>query len=173
MGPVPRPRRGLREYFDGNYQGKDLPRLRAELVNIDAIIEQSLAATSTGEDSRPLRRELGSLSVAIGDARRELGQLALALSQYERAMGVFSYLSSCDPGNAAWQRDLIVSHWELAELAEQTPARGAKAADHWSQALAIARTLADTGRLAPTDAYFVETLEDRLAAAQASSATSH
>ena len=45
------------------------------------------------------------------------------------------------------------------------PDRAAEAAAHWSQALAIARTLADTGHLAPTDAYVVETLERRLAAA--------
>ena len=45
------------------------------------------------------------------------------------------------------------------------PDRAAEAAGHWAQALAIARTLAATGRLAPTDAYFVETLEQRLAAA--------
>jgi hypothetical protein len=32
--------------------------------------------------------------------------------------------------------------------------------------LAIARALADTGRLAPTDAHFVATLEKRLAAAR-------
>jgi hypothetical protein len=41
-----------------------------------------------------------------------------------------------------------------------------------AELLTIARTLADTGRLAPTDAYFVETLEQRLAAARGSPATS-
>ena len=47
----------------------------------------------------------------------------------------------------------------------RTPDRAADAAGNWAQALAIARTLAATGRLAPTDAYFVATLEQRLAAA--------
>ena len=82
-----------------------------------------------------------------------------------RARSIRARLAAADPGNAEWQRDLIVSHWNLADLLERMPDRAAEAAGHWSQALAIARTLADTGRLAPTDAYFVETLEQRLAAA--------
>ncbi|MFL5338455.1 MAG: hypothetical protein ACJ8H8_36170 [Geminicoccaceae bacterium] len=45
------------------------------------------------------------------------------------------------------------------------PDRAAEAAPHWRQALAIAHTLATDGRLAPRDAWMVEELERRLAAA--------
>ena len=93
------------------------------------------------------------------------GDLPGALQAYTARKNIADKLAAADPGNAEWQRDLIVSHWKLADLLEQMPDRAAEAAGHWAQALAIARTLADTGRLAPTDAYFVETLEQRLAAA--------
>ena len=96
--------------------------------------------------------------------RRAQADLPGALQAYTEAMNIADRLAAADPGNAQWQRDLIVSHWRLADLLERTPERTAAAAAHWSQALAIARALADTGRLAPTDAYFVETLEQRLAA---------
>jgi hypothetical protein len=60
---------------------------------------------------------------------------------------------------------LIVSHWKLADVLEEMADQQAKAAAHWSPALEIARRLADEGRLAPADDYFVEELERRLAAA--------
>lgn len=72
-----------------------------------------------------------------------------------------------DHGNAAWQRDQIVSHWKLGDLLDRMPARAAEVTHHWAQALAIARNLADTGRLQPTDAHLVATLKQRLAAASA------
>ena len=96
--------------------------------------------------------------------RRAQGDLPGALQAFTEGMNIRDQLAAADPGNAEWQRDLIVSHWKLADLLER-PDRAAEAAGHWSQALAIARTLAATGRLAPTDAYLVETLEHRLAAA--------
>jgi tetratricopeptide (TPR) repeat protein len=205
----------LRRYFTGDYRGVDLPRLRAELVNIEAVIGQSAQAATGDDEAGPFRRELGSLSVAVGDARRQLGQLALALAAYHRAQEIYSALvasdpddarwqndlavswsrlgdvrraqgdlegalqaytagkgirerlAATDPGNATWQRDLIVSHWKLANLLEEMADRQAEAAAHWSQALAIARRLADEGRLAPADGYLVEALERRLAASGA------
>ena len=93
------------------------------------------------------------------------GDLPGALQAFTESKNIADKLAAADPGNAEWQRDLIVSHWKLADLLERMPDRAAEAAGHWSQALAIARNLAATGRLAPTDAYFVETLEQRLAAA--------
>ena len=82
-------------------------------------------------------------------------------------MQITAKLAAADPGNAQWQRDLIVTYWRLAELLERFPDRAGEAVEHWSRALARARSLADTGRLAPRDAYFVATLQRRLAAANA------
>jgi hypothetical protein len=63
-----------------------------------------------------------------------------------------------------WQRDLIVSHWKLADLLERMAGQRANAGAHWSEASRLARALADAGRLAPVDAWFVEELERRSAA---------
>ncbi|MGE3293967.1 MAG: TIR domain-containing protein [Geminicoccaceae bacterium] len=209
----------LRRYFNGDYRGVDLPRLRAELINVEALLTQAVDAAASTNGHFASRREVGSLSLATGDARREWGQLAWAHQNYLQGMNVFLALTSrdpgnaqwqrdlsvswnklgdvrsaqgdlpgalaaftegkniadrlaaADPGNAQWQRDLIVSHWKLADLSQRMPGRGGDAAGHWAQALAIARTLAATGRLAPVDAWMVEELEQRLAASRDASAT--
>ena len=51
-------------------------------------------------------------------------------------------------------------------MLEELPERRGEAAAHYRQALAVARELAGSGRLAPVDAYFVADLERRLAAAE-------
>jgi hypothetical protein len=100
----------------------------------------------------------------LGDVRRVQGDLAGALEAYTEGKGIAEKLAAADPGNAGWQRDLIVSHWRLADTQERLPGREDEAASHWAAALEIARRLADEGRLAPADGYFVEELERRLAA---------
>jgi hypothetical protein len=65
------------------------------------------------------------------------------------------------PDSAQWRRDLVVSHWKIAELLEEMPDRQTDAEVHWSRALAYTRVLADTGRLAPADAWFIQELERR------------
>ena len=68
-----------------------------------------------------------------------------------------------DPGNAGWQRDLIVSNVKLAEIAGR--AGGSAAAQgHYQAALEIATDLQASRRLAPRDAWMVTNLEARLAA---------
>ena len=117
------------------------------------------------------QRDLSVSWEKLGGVRGPQGDLQGALDAYTASKEIFAKLAAADPGNAGWQRDLVVSHWKLAALLERMPERADEASAHWSQALAIARTLADTGRLAPPDAYFVETLQQRLAAAQAGAAT--
>jgi hypothetical protein len=73
-------------------------------------------------------------------------------------------LAALDPGNAEWQRDLLVSHWTLAATLERLPGREGEAASHWAAALEIALRLEGEGRLAPADRYFVKELEQHLAA---------
>jgi hypothetical protein len=52
----------------------------------------------------------------------------------------------------------------LADVLERLPERKGEAGAHWREALAITRRLADSGRLAPPDAYFASAIEKRLAA---------
>jgi hypothetical protein len=94
------------------------------------------------------------------------GDLAGALAAYEQTQAILERLAGSDPGNAGWQRDLIVSHWRMADVLERTEGRQGEAAWYWAAALDVARGLAKAGRLAPADAGFVEMLERRLAAAE-------
>jgi tetratricopeptide (TPR) repeat protein len=125
-------------------------------------IADRLAAADPG--NALWQRDLSVSWNKLGDVRSDQGDLPGALQAFTAAKNIADRLAAADPGNAEWQRDLIVSHWKLADLLERTPDRSAEAAAHWAEALAIARTLADTGRLAPIDANFVETLKQRLAA---------
>jgi len=99
------------------------------------------------------------------------GKLAEALEAYQRRHETTSSLAARHPNNAEWQRDLVMSHSKLADLAEQ---RGEpdEAKGHWRKALEIAKALDAAGRLAPTDAYFIETIEARLAAIAGDAAAS-
>ena len=99
----------------------------------------------------------------IGDVQSAQGDLGGALKAYQDGLAIHQKLAAQDPGNAEWQRDLIVSHWKLADLAEKGN-EAAEARGHWQAALAIARDLDASGRLAPPDAYFIATIEGRLAA---------
>ncbi len=115
------------------------------------------------------QRDLSVSLNKIGDLRLAEGERAGALEAYQQSRALREQLAARDPANAVWQRDLIVSHWKLADLAEQ---RGEPAAArrHWQAALAIASALDASGRLAPSDAYFVGTIEERLAQASEAAA---
>jgi hypothetical protein len=104
----------------------------------------------------------------LGELRQAQGKLVGALQAYKAALSIAQRLAASDPGNAGWQRDLIVSHWRIAEGLEQLSERRGQAATHWGEALRITRELSASGRLAPTDSYFVEELGWRLAAAEGS-----
>jgi hypothetical protein len=82
---------------------------------------------------------------------------------YTASHAVAERLAAADPGNAEWQRDLIVSNVKLAEVATAQDQQG-RAAECYRAALAIAQRLTDAGRLAPSDAWMVDELERRLAA---------
>jgi hypothetical protein len=67
---------------------------------------------------------------------------------FSDAAGIRTKLAASDPGNAGWQRDLIVSNVKLAEISAAN-GRLPKAAEHYRAALTTAEVLAANGRLAP------------------------
>jgi hypothetical protein len=99
----------------------------------------------------------------IGDVLLAQGQLADALSAYRRKHQAISALVEQNPGNAEWQRYLIVSHVKLAEIAQRDERTAAEVHRHYVKALAIARDLQVSNRLAPTDGSIIAELEVRLA----------
>lgn len=114
-----------------------------------------------------LKRDLALQKEKVGLAFVLLGDKIEAVPFLESSDEIFQELTELDSENTQWQRDLIVSHFNLADLLEQMLDRTAEASDHWIQALAIARTLAATDHLLPTDTQLVATLEQRLAATPA------
>ena len=57
--------------------------------------------------------KLGDLAVAQGD-------LAGALRSFTESKTIRERLAASDPANAAWQRDLWVSVWRVADLCEKS-----------------------------------------------------
>ena len=82
------------------------------------------------------------------------GQLDHALAAYRTSLALIEPLAARDPGNAEWQRDLIVS------LVKLGGASGEHA--HWARALAIAEALRARGALAPGDAWMIDDLQQKL-----------
>jgi len=125
-------------------------------------IREKLAAADPG--NAEWQRDLSVSWNKLGDVRVAQGDLADALQAYEQGRGIREKLAAADPGNAGWQRDLIVSNVKLAEVAVARGERG-RAAERYRAALVLAQSLADGGRLAPRDAWMIDELKRRLAAA--------
>jgi hypothetical protein len=96
--------------------------------------------------------------------RRDQGDFAGALQAFEQDLAIAEKLAAADPGHAGWQRDLIVSHVRMADMLENEPDRLPAARSHFEAALKVTRQLEAAGRLNPTDSYFADALEQRLAA---------
>lgn len=86
---------------------------------------------------------------------------------YRESLGVMDTLAAKDPGNTERQRDLIVSHWRLADLLEREAAEREAAKGHWQEALRLARAMQEKGTELPADSHFVATIERRLKALRA------
>ena len=127
----------------------------------DLAITERLAALDPG--NAEWQRDLSVSWEKLGNVRQAQGDLTGALQAYEAAQAFAERLAALDPGNAGWQRDLIVSHCKIAAGLDELPERRGEATAHWGRALAVAREVAGSGRLAPTDSYIVEALERRLA----------
>ncbi|MFZ1813828.1 MAG: tetratricopeptide repeat protein [Rhizobiaceae bacterium] len=104
-------------------------------------------------------RDLSVSHERIGDVLRAQGDLAGALVAFQASLVIRKKLAAGDPSNSQWQRDLIVSHVKLAEVGDDPVSQ-------YEKALAIARELKRTGRLAPSDDWIVSDLEIRLKVAQ-------
>jgi predicted negative regulator of RcsB-dependent stress response len=133
-------------------QGEGAAALAAYRAGM-AIAERLAAADPANAE---WQRDLSISRNKIGDVLVAQGEGAAALAAYRAGMAIRERLAAADPANAQWQRDLIVSGFRLAET--DPPA----AVLHLSRALAVARSLAASGRLTPVDAWMVAALERRL-----------
>lgn len=90
-----------------------------------------------------------------------LGKFAGALRAYEAGLDIAKRLAAQDPKNAEWQRDLVVSHVKLADVAEHQRQPG-DAAAHYRTALDVVIALQTNEQLAPKDAWMVGAFEECL-----------
>jgi tetratricopeptide (TPR) repeat protein len=124
-----------------------LAAYRAALAIAETLARRDPANTQWQRDLSVSHNRIGDVLFSQGDRNR-------ALTAYRTALAVRETLTRRDP--TQWQRDLIVSYVKMAE-AEPTAARA-----QLSRALDIARTLQSEGRLAPTDAWVIDDLTQRL-----------
>ena len=104
------------------------------------------------------QRDLSVSHTKIGDVLVSQGEGDGALKAYRTALAIRETLAQRDPANTQWERDLIVS---CVKLAETEPSA---AKSYLSRALGIARTMQSQGRLAPVDAWMIDSLAELLAA---------
>jgi hypothetical protein len=124
------------------------------------VIREKLASSN----SASWQRDLAVSWEKLGDVRQAQRDLAGAERAYKEQHEIKAKLVALDPSNAEWQRDLIVSYVKLAEIATAYNEQG-ETAERYRAALTIAQALAGSGRLEPKDAWMVDELKRRLAAA--------
>ncbi|BDG73246.1 tetratricopeptide repeat protein [Roseomonas fluvialis] len=140
---------------DALQEQRDTAAALAEYRKSMAIAERLVA---TDPSNAEWQRDLAISYQRIGATLWRQGNAVAALAECRKGMEITERLAASDPGHAEWQRDLIVG---LDRLARTDPPA---ARAHLTRALAIARALADTGRLAPVDAWLIPEFERRLAA---------
>jgi hypothetical protein len=64
-----------------------------------------------------------------------------------------------DPSNAGWQRDLFVSYWKLADVAEKTGTGDART--WWSKAYDQLVRMKQRGIMLPTDEKYLVALKEK------------
>lgn len=77
----------------------------------------------------------------------------MALTSYRAFLVIRERLAKTDPGNAGWQRDLIVSYVKLSEVTNDV--------SYVAKALDITLAMQQRGILAPTDRWMIEELKQR------------
>ncbi len=141
---------------------KVIAGVRAKLLREKADIERATydhkAAEATLRQLLAQEPEDVWAWIDLGDLKVTTGSLDAAMEAFRGARAAAERLAAADPGNAGWQRDLIVSCVKLSEAAP------GEARAWLTRALAVARDLAASGRLAPADAWMPADLERRLSA---------
>ncbi|GLI37946.1 hypothetical protein KI811_05985 [Geobacter hydrogenophilus] len=84
---------------------------------------------------------------------RAQGDLPAALTSFRASLAIRERLAKADPGNAGWQRDLIVSYVKLSEATNDS--------SYAAKALDIALEMQKRDTLAPSDTWIIEELKRR------------
>jgi tetratricopeptide (TPR) repeat protein len=131
----------------------------AALAAYEERLAIARALAERDPDNTQWQRDVSVSLNNIGNVRLRAGDAEAALAAYEESLAIARALAERDPDNSGWQRGLIVS---LMSLAQAGPGRAVAA---YGEALTIAEAMAARGTLAPSDAWMVDELRRRLAAA--------
>jgi tetratricopeptide (TPR) repeat protein len=118
-------------------------------------LNDALRAAQAAVDSATDDRDRSVALNGIGDVQSAQGDLTAALKSFQDSLNIRERLSRSDPGNAAWQRDLIVSNVKLSEVT------GDKS--YLEKALAVVLDMQRRNSLAPRDVWIIDELRRRLA----------
>jgi len=102
------------------------------------------------------QRDLSVSHDRVGDVLVAQGNLPGALEAFRRSLALRERLAAADPGNAGWQRDLWVSYWRLAQMAE--PTNASEARDWWRKAYEHLSGMKQRGIMTPTDQQYLDQL---------------
>ncbi len=126
-----------------------LESFRASLAIMDPLATRDL-------DHAEWQRDVSIAHNKIGDILLSQDDAAGALAAYRASLATAESLADRDPGTADWQRDLLVSCVKMASVDPAGPRAW------FARALSLASGLADSGRLAPVDAWMIPHLQARL-----------
>jgi hypothetical protein len=103
-------------------------------------------------------------SFKICRPRERCPSLDDATQAYRDSLAIAKKLAAGDPSNTQWQRDLSVSYWKFADLAEkQNNSRETRT--YWKQAFDVLSGIDKRGlHLSPEDRQFLETLRGKVGA---------
>ncbi len=87
------------------------------------------------------------------------GDLQGALNAYRESLGVRERLAAADPSNAGWQRDLVVSCWRMADIAEKAGQGDAQV--WWRKAYEQLAGMKQRGVMLPTDEQYLGVLREK------------
>ena len=110
----------------------------------------------------PNERERGRWLDMKGNLATAQGNLPEAQRLFGEALRIRQRLVESDPANAAWQRDLSVSYWKLANLCEGN-AQAVEAQAWWRKAHDTLAGMQQRGIMQPIDAPHLETLRAKVA----------
>ncbi len=127
----------------------ELGRLYHEAGKLSHALRAAQAASDTVENDRDRSVALNEL----GDIQTAQGDLPAALKSYQNSLAIAERLAQSDPGNAGWQRDLIVSYVKLSEVTDDKA--------YVTKALHVALGMQKRKILAPRDAWLIEELQKR------------
>ncbi len=127
----------------------ELGRLYREAGSLPDALRAAQMAADTAADDRSQSVAFGEL----GNVQSAQGDLAAALTSFQAGLAIAEHLAQTDPGNAGWQRDLIVSYVKLSETT------GDKT--YVDKALHIVLAMQQRNILAPRDAWLIEELQRR------------